>query len=99
MRISLSLLIAFVALLVASLAPPRAEAARALDGRCGLHIGSLVVGTDHVWHMRLGVRRGHVGGPMHCRGLVRVRSSGRGQTAGLVWRQYGRGRRFQTFRW
>jgi hypothetical protein len=101
MRLTLVTLLAAVAVLVFALAftTMPAHAAKAINGTCGVHIGRLVKGFDHEWHMRLGVRRGRVGGPMHCRGLVRVRSSGKGAIGGtLLWRRYGRGMKLKTWR-
>jgi len=89
MRLTLVTLLAAAAVLVFAAAP--AHAAKAINGRCGLHYGALIRRNQggSLYHARLGPLDGHHGGVMHCRGLVRVRQPGAApDTPTIVWRRY-----------
>jgi hypothetical protein len=49
-------------------------AARHIRGVCGIHRGAIVIPYNHRYHVRIGVKRGHVGGSHRCRGLWHRRS-------------------------
>ena len=52
-----------------------AEAARHMRGQCGIHRGRLVIPFLHRYHVRIGVKRGHVGGSHRCRGAIHRRNN------------------------
>jgi hypothetical protein len=80
---------------VALIAPGQASAAKALNGRCGMHIGKLISRNSQgsTYHFRIGPKVLGSLRPGTCRGYVRVaKKNASGQlilTAGaLAWQHY-----------
>ena len=67
-----------------------AQAARGLNGRCGMHIGSLVQrnSSGSEYHFRIGPKYPGTLRPGTCRGYVRVRISSPGSIGALAWQHY-----------
>jgi hypothetical protein len=68
---------AFALLVLLALWNAEAASAKGLKGHCGIQFGALcrIDSGGARYHARIGPRRGHVGGTMHCYGHVFVRSS------------------------
>jgi hypothetical protein len=86
MRLTLVILLAAGAVLAIAATP--ADAAKAINGHCSMHIGRLVrrnqLGSQYYY--RTGPK--HPGG-RHCYGQVRIHIGGNApNTGGLVWRSY-----------
>ena len=93
MRLTLVTLLAALAVLVwaFAFAATTAHAATAVDGRCGMHIGTLVrrESTGSQYRYRTGPKT--AGGASTCRGSVRVKLSGAAGQAALAWQTYNLG--------
>lgn len=67
-----------------------ANAAKAVHGRCGMHIGSLIRRSQggSLYHFRIGPKYLGTLRPGTCRGIVRVRSLKPGAAGTLAWKSY-----------
>jgi hypothetical protein len=76
-----------------AIAPP-ANAAKALNGRCGMHIGKLIRRNQggSLYHFRIGPKDANLGTlrATTCRGRVRVahHNAAGGRVGGLAWQTY-----------